>query len=85
MGVNGSALAIRGYAIVPIVVNCKGFDVTCVVTDNIMVNAILDFLETSSSIIDCGRQLLTFPTREILRLPTDVSPEMGKWFHWAIH
>ena len=42
--------------------------VTCIVTDDITVDAILglDFLEANNCVIDCGLQLLTFPSQKLL-------------------
>ena len=74
-GVNGNALSIKGCALIPVVVEGgKEFKVSFVITDDIMVDAILglDFLGANSSVIDCGRRVLTFPSGEMSCSLTDV-------------
>eukprot|EP00731_Ephydatia_muelleri_P038807 Em0919g2a len=43
------------------------FMVTCIVTDDITIEAILglDFLEANSCVIDCGQKVLTFPSQKL--------------------
>eukprot|EP00731_Ephydatia_muelleri_P033930 Em0042g9a len=60
--VNGALLSICGCGF-------KGtpFMVTCIVTDDITIEAILglDFLEANSCVIDCGQKVLTFPSQKL--------------------
>ena len=66
-GVSGDTLSVRSCARVSLHLDGKRFDVTFVVVDGILVDAILglDFLEANGGggggggIIDCGRKLLT--------------------------
>ena len=62
VGVNGASLSICGCGF-------KGtpFMVTCIVTDDITIEAILglDFLEANSCVIDCGQKVLTFPSQKL--------------------
>ena len=75
MGVNGNKLLISGYSQIPISVKGKQFNGKFVVTDNIKVDAILglDFLNENRCMIDCGKRLITFPTKEF-SLPLEDSP-----------
>ena len=58
--------SVRGYTQIPVSLK---FDVKFIVTDDIMVNAILglDFVQENHCIIDCGRRLITFPSKEFSR------------------
>ncbi|KAL5464014.1 hypothetical protein EMCRGX_G032971, partial [Ephydatia muelleri] len=75
VGVNGNKLSISGYSQIPISVKGKQFNGNFVVTDNIKVDAILglDFLKENRCMIDCGKRLITFPTKEF-SLPLEDSP-----------
>eukprot|EP00731_Ephydatia_muelleri_P025168 Em0017g251a len=67
VGVNGAPLSVSGCKKVDIFLNGMPFKVMCVVTDDIMVEAILglDFVNAHNGIIDCGSKRLTFPSRNI--------------------
>ena len=64
VGVNGAPLSVSGCKIF---LNGMPFKVMCVVTDDIMVEAILglDFVNAHNGIIDCGSKRLTFPSRNL--------------------
>ena len=68
MGVSGVPLSISGCGNVKVLLKGSPFMVTCIVTDDITVDAILglDFLEANNCVIDCGLQLLTFPSQKLL-------------------
>eukprot|EP00731_Ephydatia_muelleri_P039166 Em1164g1a len=67
VAVNGAPLSVSGCKKVDIFLNGMPFKVMCVVTDDIMVEAILglDFVNAHNGIIDCGSKRLTFPSRNI--------------------
>ena len=67
MGVSGVPLSICGCRNVQVLLKGSPFMVTCIVTDDITVDAILglDFLEANNCVIDCGLQLLTFPSQKL--------------------
>eukprot|EP00731_Ephydatia_muelleri_P012982 Em0007g292a len=67
VGVNGAPLSVSGCKKVDIFLNGMPFKVMCVVTDDIMVEAILglDIVNAHNGIIDCGSKRLTFPSRNI--------------------
>ena len=69
VGVNGAPLSVSGCKKVDIFLKYFSdiFKVMCVVTDDIMVEAILglDFVNAHNGIIDCGSKRLTFPSRNI--------------------
>ena len=70
--VNGNKLSVRGYTRIPVSLKGKQFDVKFIVADDIMVDAILglDFVQQNHCIIDCGRKLITFRSKEF-SLPRD--------------
>eukprot|EP00731_Ephydatia_muelleri_P014191 Em0007g1501a len=67
VGVNGSALSVKGVAGLPLSLEGNIFNVPFVVTDDILVEAILglDFVESNHCVIDCGHRNLTFPSRRL--------------------
>ena len=67
VGVNGAPLSVSGCKKVDIFLNGMPFKVMCIVTDDIMVEAILglDFVNAHNGIIDCGSKRLTFPSRNL--------------------
>ena len=60
--VNGNKMSVRGYIRIPVSLKSQQFDVKSIVTDDIIVDAILglDFVQENYC-IDCGRRLFTFP------------------------
>ena len=67
VGVNGAPLSVSGCKNVDIMLNGKPFKVMCVVTNDVMVEAILglDFVDAHNGVIDCGAKTLTFPSRKL--------------------
>ena len=67
VGVNGASLSICGCGNVQVLFKGTPFMVTCIVTDDITIEAILglDFLEANSCVIDCGQKVLTFPSQKL--------------------
>eukprot|EP00731_Ephydatia_muelleri_P012465 Em0006g1359a len=81
VGVNGSALSVKGVAGLPLSLEGNIFNVPFVVTDDILVEAILglDFVESNHCVIDCGHRNLTFPSRRLsLKLLPQGSSKTGK-------
>ena len=68
VGVSGVPLSICGCGNVQVLLKGSPFMVTCIVTDDITVDAILglDFLEANNYVIDRCLQLLTFPSQKLL-------------------
>ena len=62
VGVNGAPLSVSGCKKVDIFLNGMPFKVMCVVTDDIVVEAILglDFVNAHNGIIDCGSKSSPF-------------------------
>ena len=67
VGVNGASLSICGCGNIQVLFKGTPFMVTCIVTDDITIEAILglDFLEANSCVIDCGQKVLTFPSQKL--------------------
>ena len=67
VGVNGSALSVKSVAGFPLSLEGNMFNLPFVVTDDILVEAILglDFVESNHCVIDCGHRNLTFPSRRL--------------------
>ena len=67
VGVNGASLSICGCGNIQVLFKGTPFMVTCIVTDDITIEAILglDFLEANSCVIDCDQKVLTFPSQKL--------------------
>ena len=78
VGVNVSALSVKGVAGLPLSLEGSIFNVPFVVTDDILVEAI-DFVESNHCVIDCGHRNLTFHSRRLsLKLLPQGSSKTGK-------
>ena len=78
---NGSVLSVKGVADLPLSLEGNIFNVPFVVSDDILVEAILglDFVESNHCVIDCGHRNLTFPSRRLsLKLLPQGSSKTGK-------